>query len=61
MTGIDTSVLVRYFAQDDEAQLCAVLSNELIVDRCRDMECKSLASLNKGMLKRHRGFVMTHA
>jgi predicted nucleic-acid-binding protein len=128
MTGIDTNVLVRYLAQDDEAQLRAVLamllkknatffvpdlvlvevdwvlstlyhwtpdevaeafgrlltvhnlifedegrirgalralrqgadlSDELIVDRCRDMGCKSLASFDKGMLKRHRGFVVT--
>ena len=37
----------------------ADLSDELIVDRCRDMGCKSLASFDKGMLKRHRGFVVT--
>ena len=130
MIGIDTNVLVRYFAQDDEAQLRTVLamlmkknatffvpdlvlvevdwvlstlynwtpdevaeafgrmltvhnlifedegrirgalralrqgadlSDELIVDRCRDMGCKSLASFDKDMLKRHRGFVMTPA
>ena len=130
MTGIDTNVLVRYLAQDDEEQLRAVLtmllkknatffvpdlvlvevdwvlstlydwtpeevaeafgrlltvhnlifedegriraalralrqgadlSDELIVDRCRDMGCKSLASFDKDMLKRHRGFVMTPA
>lgn len=127
MTGLDTNVLVRYLAQDDEAQLHAVLamllkknatffvpdlvlvevdwvlsslyhwtpdevaesfgrlltvhnlifedegrirgalralrqgadlSDELIVDRCRGMGCKSLASFDKGMLKRHRGFVV---
>jgi len=126
MTGIDTHVLVRYLAQDDEVQLCAVLamllkknatffvpdlvlvevdwvlstlynwtpdevaeafgrlltvhnlifedegriraalralrqgadlSDELIVERCRDIRCKSLASFDKGMFKRHRGFV----
>ena len=130
MTGIDTNVLVRYLAQDDEAQLRAVmamllkknatfyvpdlvlvevdwvlstlyhwtsdevaesfgrlltvhnlifedegrirgalralrqgadLSDELIVDHCRDMGCKSLASFDKGMLKRHRGFVVPPA
>ncbi|MBL9114755.1 MAG: hypothetical protein JNJ83_07075 [Verrucomicrobiaceae bacterium] len=38
--------------------LGADLSDELIVDRCRDMGCKSLASFDKGMLKRHRGFVI---
>lgn len=128
MIGLDTNVLVRYLAQDDEEQLRASLatllkksatffvpdlvlvevdwvltslynwtpdevaetfgrlltvhnlifedegrirgalramrqgadlSDELIVDRCRDMGCKSLASFDKGMLKRHRGFVVT--
>ena len=130
MTGIDTNVLVRYLAQDDEEQLRAVLamllkknatffvpdlvlvevdwvlstlyqwtpdevaeafgrlltvhnlifedegrirgalralrqgadlSDELIVDRCRDMGCKSLSSFDKGMLKRHREFVVVPA
>lgn len=130
MTGIDTNVLVRYLAQDDEVQLRGVmamllkknatffvpdlvlvevdwvlstlyhwtpdevaesfgrlltvhnlifedegrirgalralrqgadLSDELIVDRCRDMGCKSLASFDKCMLKRHRGFVVAPA
>jgi len=130
MTGIDTNVLVRYLAHDDEAQLRAVmamllkknatffvpdlvlvevdwvlsslynwtpdevaetfgrlltvhnlifedegrirgalramrqgadLSDELIVDRCREMGCKSLASFDKGMLMRHRGFVVAPA
>lgn len=128
MTGLDTNVLVRYLAQDDEHQLRAVLamllkrnatffvpdlvlvevhwvltslydwtpdevaeafgrlltvhnlvfenegrvrgalralrqgadfSDELIVDRCRDAGCKSLASFDKGMIKRHPRFVMT--
>jgi predicted nucleic-acid-binding protein len=128
MTGIDTNVLVRYLAQDDEAQLRAVmamllkknatffvpdlvlvevdwvlstlyqwtpdevaeafgrlltvhnlifedeglirgalralrqgadLSDELIVDRCRDMGCKTLATFDKGIVKRHRGFAIT--
>lgn len=128
MTGIDTNVLVRYLAQDDEAQMRGVmamllkrnatffvpdlvlvevdwvlstlyhwtpdevaesfgrlltvqnlifedegrirsalralrqgadLSDELIVDRCRAMGCKTLASFDKGMLKRHRGFVVS--
>ncbi len=39
----------------------ADFSDELIVDRCRDMGCKSLASFGKGMFKRHRGFVTTPA
>jgi predicted nucleic-acid-binding protein len=34
----------------------ADLSDELIVDRCRDMGCKSVATFDKGMAKRHRGF-----
>jgi predicted nucleic-acid-binding protein len=34
----------------------AGLSDELIVDRCRDMGCKSVATFDKGMAKRHRGF-----
>ena len=128
MTGIDTNVLVRYLAQDDEAQLRAVLamllkknatffvpdlvlvevdwvlntlynwtpdevaeafgrlltvhnlifedegrirgalralrqgadlSDELIVDRCREMGCKTLATFDKGIVKRHRGFAIT--
>ena len=128
MTGLDTNVLVRYLAQDDEAQLRAVLSmllkknatffvpdlvlvevdwvltslydwtadevaeafgrlltvhnlvfedegrirgalralrqgadlsDELIVDRCRDMGCKTMATFDKGIVKRHRGFAIT--
>lgn len=128
MTGIDTNVLVRYLAQDDETQLRAVLamllkknatffvpdlvlvevdwvlstlyqwtpdevaeafgrlltvhnlifedegrirgalralrqgadlSDELIVDRCRYMGCKTLATFDKGIVKRHRGFAIT--
>lgn len=127
MTGIDTNVLVRYLAQDDEAQLRAVLalllkknatffvpdlvlvevdwvltslydwtpdetaeafgrlltvhnlvfedegrirgalramrqggdlSDELIVDRCRDRGCKSVATFDKGMARRHPGFAV---
>lgn len=34
----------------------ADLSDELIVDRCRDMGCKSVATFDKGMAKRHRGY-----
>ena len=34
----------------------ADLSDELIVDRCRDMGCKSVATFDKGMAKRHLGF-----
>jgi predicted nucleic-acid-binding protein len=34
----------------------ADLSDELIVDRCRDMGCKSVATFDKDMAKRHRGF-----
>ncbi len=128
MTGLDTNVLVRYHAQDDEVQLRAVLamllkknatffvpdlvlmevdwvltslynwtadevaealarlltvhnlifedegrirgalralrqgadlSDELIVDRCRDVGCKTLATFDKGIVKRHRGFAIT--
>lgn len=128
MTGLDTNVLVRYLAQDDEAQLRAVLamllkknatffvpdlvlvevdwvltslydwtadevaeafgrlltvhnlifedegrirgalralrqgadlSDELILDRCRDVGCKMLATFDKGIVKRHRGFAIT--
>ena len=128
MTGLDTNVLVRYLAQDNEAQLRAVLamllkknatffvpdivlvevdwvlaslydwtadevaeafgrlltvhnlifedegrirgalralrqgadlSDELIVDRCRDVGCKALATFDKGIVKRHRGFAIT--
>ncbi len=128
MTGLDTNVLVRYLAQDDEEQLRAVLamllgknaiffvpdlvlvevawvltslyhwtaeevadsfgrlltvhnlvfedegrlrgalralrqgadlSDELIVDRCRGMGCKKLATFDQGITKRHRGFAMT--
>jgi len=33
----------------------ADLSDELIVDRCRDMGCKSVATFDQGMAKRHRG------
>lgn len=127
MTGIDTNVLVRYLAQDDEVQLRAVLalllkrnatffvpdlvlvevdwvlaslydwtadeiaeafgrlltvhnlvfedegrirgalramrqgadlSDELIVDRCRGHGCKSVATFDKGMAKRHPGFAV---
>lgn len=127
MTGLDTNVLVRYFAQDDEVQLRAVLglllkkgatffvpdlvlieadwvltslyewtpdevaesfgrlltvhnlvfedegrirsalravrqgadlSDELIVDRCAEMGCKTVASFDRGMVKGHRGFVV---
>ncbi len=127
MTGIDTNVLVRYLAQDDEAQLRAVLalllkknatffvpdlvlvevdwvltslydwtpdetaeafgrlltvhnlvfedegrirgalramrqggdlSDELIVDRCRDRGCKAVATFDKGMARRHPGFAV---
>ncbi|MFZ2278896.1 MAG: type II toxin-antitoxin system VapC family toxin [Prosthecobacter sp.] len=128
MTGLDTNVLVRYLAQDDEAQLRAVLtlllkkgatffvpdlvlietdwvlstiyqwsaqeiaeafgrlltvhnlifedesrirgalrairqgadlSDELIVDRCREMGCKTVATFDKGITKRHPGFAVT--
>lgn len=34
----------------------ADLADELIVDCCRDMGCKSVATFDKGMAKRHRGF-----
>jgi predicted nucleic-acid-binding protein len=34
----------------------ADLSDELIVDRCRDMGCRSVATFDQGMAKRHRGF-----
>lgn len=37
----------------------ADLSKEIIVDRCRAMGCKTLASFDKGMLKRYRGFVVS--
>ena len=125
MTGLDTNVLVRYLAQDDDAQLRAVLalllkkgatyfvpdlvlveadwvlaslydwtpdeiaeafgrlltvhnlafedegriraslravrqgadlSDELIVDRCRETGCKSVATFDAAMAKRHQGF-----
>ncbi len=125
MIGLDTNVLVRYLAQDDEEQLRAVLamllkkgamffvadlvlveadwvlsslyqwtpaevaeafgrllsvhnlifenegrlrsalrairlgadlSDELIVARSREMGCRSLATFDKDMAKRHRGF-----
>jgi len=128
MTGLDTNVLVRYLAQDDDAQLRAVLnlllkkgatffvpdlvlieadwvlsalyqwtveeiaeafarllsvhnlhfenegriraalralrhgadlSDELIVDRCREMGCKTVATFDKGITKRHPGFAVT--
>lgn len=128
MTGLDTNVLVRYLAQDDETQLRAVLalllkkeatffvpdlvlieadwvlrslyewtadeiaeafgrllsvhnlvfenegrirhalravrrgadlSDELIVDRCREMGCKTVATFDRGMAKRHPGFAIT--
>ncbi|MDI1315383.1 type II toxin-antitoxin system VapC family toxin [Prosthecobacter sp.] len=124
---MDTNVLVRYLAQDDEAQLRAVLtlllkkgatffvpdlvlieadwvlttvyqwtaeeiaeafgrllsvhnllfenegriraalralrqgadlSDELIVDRCREMGCKTVATFDKGIIKRHPGFAV---
>ena len=127
MTGIDTNVLVRYLAQDDKAQLSAVLalllkknmtffvpdlvlvevdwvltslygwtvdemaeafgrlltvhnlvfedegrirgalramrqgadlSDELIVDRCRDRGCESVVTFDKGMTRRHPGFAL---
>jgi predicted nucleic-acid-binding protein len=127
MTGLDTNVLVRYLAQDDEDQLRAVLalllkkgatffvpdlvlveadwvlsslydwtpdeiaealgrlltvhnlafedearirgalrairhgadlSDELIVDRCRKQGCRTLATFDKEMAKRHRGFAV---
>lgn len=128
MTGLDTNVLVRYLAQDDEAQLRSVLalllkkgatffvpdlvlieadwvlsslyawtadetaeafgrllsvhnlvfenegrirhalrsmcrgadlSDELIVDRCREMGCKTVATFDKGMIKQHPGFAVS--
>ena len=127
MTGLDTNILVRYLAQDDEAQLRAVLalllkkgatffvpdlvlvetdwvltslcdwtrdeiveafgrlltvhnlafedegriraslramrqgadlSDELIVDRCRETGCKSVATFDEAMAKRHKGFAV---
>lgn len=36
----------------------ADLSDELIVDRCRDVGCKTLATFDKGIVKRHRGFAI---
>lgn len=128
MTGLDTNVLVRYLAQDDEPQLRSVLtlllkkgatffvpdlvlvetdwvlstlyewtpeevaeafgrllnvhnltfenegriraalramrqgadlSDELIIVRCRDMGCKTVATFDKGITKRHPGFAVT--
>ena len=128
MIGLDTNVLVRYLAQDDEEQLRQVLglllkkgalffvpdlvlveadwvlsslyqwtpdeiaeafgrlltvhnlafedegrirgalrairqgadmSDELIVDRCREQGCRSVATFDKEMTKRHRGFAVT--
>ena len=32
--------------------------DELIVDRCRDAGCRRLASFDRGMAKRHPGFVV---
>jgi predicted nucleic-acid-binding protein len=37
----------------------ADLSDEIIVNRWIDMGCKTLASYDKGMLKRNRGFVVS--
>jgi predicted nucleic-acid-binding protein len=128
MIGLDTNVLVRYLAQDDEEQLKQVLalvlkkgaaffvpdlvlvetdwvlsslyqwtpdeiaeafgrlltvhnlifqdegrirgalravrlgadlSDELIVDRCQEAGCRSVATFDKEMIKRHRGFAVT--
>lgn len=128
MIGLDTNVLVRYLAQDDEVQLRAVLrllmkknatffvcdlvlietdwvltslyhwtadeiaevfgrlltiqnlafedegriraalramrqgadlSDELILDRCRNMGCKSVATFDRAMAKRHQSFALT--
>jgi predicted nucleic-acid-binding protein len=36
----------------------ADLSDELIVDRCRGMGCRSLATFDKEMTKRHRDFAL---
>ena len=36
----------------------ADLSDELIVDRCREMGCKTVATFDKGMAKRHVGFAV---
>jgi predicted nucleic-acid-binding protein len=127
MIGLDTNVLVRYLAQDDEEQLRQVLalllkkgamffvadlalvetdwvlsslyqwtpdevaeafrrlltvqnlafedegrirgalrairqgadlSDELMVDRCREMGCRSVATFDREMTKRHRGFAV---
>ncbi len=127
MTGLDTNVLVRYLAQDDETQLQAVLalllkkgatffvpdlvlvevdwvlsslyqwtadevaeafgrllnvhnlafedegrirgalralrqgadlSDELILVRCREVGCKTMATFDKVILKRHPGFAV---
>lgn len=128
MTGLDTNVLVRYLAQDDETQLRAVLtmllkpgatffvpdlvlvetdwvlsshyrwtadevaeafgrllnvhnlafedegriraalralrqgadlSDELIVNRCREMGCQAVATFDKRITKRHPSFAVT--
>lgn len=37
----------------------ADLSDELIVDRCREMGCKTVATFDKGITKRHPGFAVT--
>ena len=36
----------------------ADLSDELIVARCREMGCKTVATFDKGMAKRHPGFAV---
>lgn len=128
MIGLDTNVLVRYLAQDDEEQLRQVLalllkkgamffvpdlvlvetdwvlsslyqwtsdeiaeafarlltvqnlafedegrlrgalralrhgadlSDELIVDRCREAGCRSVITFDREMTKRHRGYAVT--
>ena len=58
---------VHNLAFEDEGRLRAALrairqgadlSDELIVDRCREAGCKTVASFDAGMAKRHPGFVV---
>jgi hypothetical protein len=63
---LDRLLTVQNFIFEDEGRIRsslrmrqgAELSDELIVDRCRAMAGRILASHDKGMFERHRGFVL---
>ena len=59
---------VQNLAFEDEGRVRGALrairhgadfSDEFIVDRCREAGCRSVATFNREMTKRHRGFAVT--